>query len=123
MMTQQIDPIQIVNLPQAERDKALSEIFQSLMSLDENTVVKMMTGVLNVLASKATDEEYEKWCESGARVISTYDDNVIKAIIQLRAKAVSNLPKNLAERDAEIMNKVLQNLNYSIREKIMRNMK
>jgi len=122
-MSQQLDPIQIARLPYTQRNDVLSKIFQMLLTLDENTVVKTLTDVLNVLASKATDEEYKNWCESGGRIISMYDDNVIKAILKLRAKAVSNLPKNLAERDAKIMNEVLQSLDPSVREKIMKNMK
>jgi len=122
-MSQQVDPIQIARLPYTQRNETLSKILQFLLTLDENTIVKTLTDVLNVLASKATDEEYKNWCDSMLRLVSMYNDNVVKAVIQLRAKAVSNLPKNLAERDGKIIDEVIKNLDPSVREKLMKNMK
>ncbi|BAB67342.1 MULTISPECIES: hypothetical protein [Sulfurisphaera] len=122
-MSQQFNPIEVAKLPYTKRNEILNSTLQFLLSLDENTIVKTLTDVLTVLASKATDEEYKNWCDSMLRLVSMYDDKVIKAIVTLRMKAVSNLPKNLAERDSKILNEVLSNLDPSVKEKIIRNIK
>lgn len=122
-MSQQFNPIEVAKLPYTKRNEILNSTLQFLLSLDENTIVKTLTDVLTVLASKATDEEYKNWCDSMLRLVSMYDDKVIKAIVTLRMKAISNLPKNLVERDSKILNEVLSNLDPSVKEKIIRNIK
>ncbi|BFH72646.1 hypothetical protein SJAV_05900 [Sulfurisphaera javensis] len=122
-MSQQFNPLDIARLPYTKRNEILNQTLQFLLTLDEQTIVKTLTDVLTVLASKATDEEYKNWCDSMLRLVSMYDDNVIKAVILLRTKAVSNLPKNLAERDSKILNEVVSSLDSSVKEKILKNMK
>lgn len=122
-MSQGFNPIEVARLPYTKRNEILNSTLQYLLSLDQNTVVKTITDVLNILASKASDEEYKNWCESMLRLLSMYDDSVIKAVISLRMKAVSNLPKNLADRDAKIVNEVINSFDPSVKEKIMRNLK
>lgn len=122
-MSQQFNPIDVARLPYTKRNEILNQTLQYLLTLDQQTLIKLLTDVLTVLASKASDEEYKNWCDSMLRLVSMYDDNVIKNIISLRMKAVSSLSKNLAERDSKILNEVINNLDPYVKEKLVKNMK
>ncbi len=57
------------------------------------------------------------------KILASYPDDVIKAGLALRARAVSSLSRDLQRRDQAIVGRVLQLLDEGSRQKLMRNMK
>jgi uncharacterized protein YecA (UPF0149 family) len=123
MMSQQLDPIQIARLQYTSRASVINQLLQQLLALDPATAENALKSILTALASKATDEEYKNWCEVTIRLLSMYDDSVVRNVLALRMKVASTLPKNLAERDQKIVMEVLNSLDESVKEKILKNLK
>lgn len=116
-----VNPVQIAQLPYTNRLENIQKIIQILLSIDPNTAINAVKDLLNAL-SKASDEDYKNWCEATMRVISMFSDNVVKSILSLRMKAVSEMPKEVQDRDTRIVMEVLNSLDDSVKEKLMRNM-
>ncbi|MFP3163717.1 MAG: hypothetical protein RXQ75_07825 [Acidianus hospitalis] len=116
-----INPVQIAQLPYTNRIDNIQKIIQTLLSMDPKTAESAVKDLLTAL-SKASDEDYKNWCEGTMRVISMFDDSVIKAILSLRMKVVSEMPKEVQDRDSKIVMEVLSSLDESVKEKLMKNM-
>ncbi|AWR93277.1 hypothetical protein [Acidianus brierleyi] len=122
-MSSNLDPVQIAKMPFTERNDAIMHAFNLLLNLDDKSKLEAFKGLLTALGTKAKDEEYINWCDSTLRVLSMYPDDVIKAVLSLRMKAVSELPKELQEKDQKMVTQVLNGLDPSIKEKILKEMK
>ncbi|BDR91188.1 hypothetical protein [Vulcanisaeta souniana] len=122
-MSSQVDPIQIARLPENQREQQIRSILQMLFTLKEDQAFQALRGVIETLAKKATDDEYINWCKTTMRILASYPDEVVKAGLALRSRAVSSLDKNLQSRDQAIVGRVLQLLDEGARQKLMRNMK
>ncbi|MCI2415145.1 MAG: hypothetical protein MPF33_07900 [Candidatus Aramenus sp.] len=118
-----LDPIQIAKMPYTQRNDTIMKVLNTLFTLDDNQKLEAVKGLLTALGAKASDEDYANWCDSMMRVLSMYPDEVVKAVLSLRAKAVQSLPKEVQERDAKVVGQVINSLDASVREKLARNMK
>lgn len=121
-MSSQLDPIAIARLPEDQRRAAISSVLQMLFQMKEEDALNALASVLRTLAEKAKDDEYINWCKTTMSLIASYPDNVVKAALTMRSSAVARLPKNLAERDSQIVKRVLNLLDKATADKLMRNM-
>ncbi|MEL9991262.1 MAG: hypothetical protein QXP98_08275 [Thermoproteus sp.] len=119
----QIDPISIARLPERQREEAIRGILQGLFSMREDQALQALRSVISALAERASDEEYTNWCKTTMKILASYPDEVVKAGLALRARAVASLDKRLADRDAKIVNRVMGLLDDATRQKLMRNLK
>ena len=122
-MSQSLDPIQIARMPFTARNQVIMQVLQVLLHMKPEDAKAAVQQVLQVLTTKATDEEYANWCDSLLRALSQFDVDTIKAVVSLRMQAVSSLGKQQQERDSKILNAVIQSLDQPIREKLMSAMK
>jgi len=123
-MSQALDPIQIARMPYTQRNQAILQVLQVLLHMKPEEAKAAVKQVLEALTTKASDEEYKNWCDSMLRSIGQFEDiDVIKSIISLRMQAVSELSKQQQERDSKILNSVIQSIDPSIRDKLMKAMK
>ncbi|ADN51251.1 hypothetical protein [Vulcanisaeta distributa] len=122
-MSSQVDPIQIARLPENQREQQIRSILQMLFTLKEDQAFQALRGVIETLASRATDDEYINWCKTTMKILASYPDEVVKAGLALRSRVVSSLDKNLQSRDQAIVGRVLQLLDENTRQKLIRNMK
>lgn len=121
-MSTSLDPIAVAKMPEDQRRQVISSVLQMLFQMKEQDALNALTSVLRTLAEKATDEEYINWCKTTMSIIATFPDNVVKAALTLRSKAVSQLPKDLANRDSQIVSRVMSMLDKATSDKLMRNM-
>ncbi|MEZ0319862.1 MAG: hypothetical protein ABWK05_07740 [Pyrobaculum sp.] len=119
----QIDPVSIARLPEKQRKETIRGILQGLFTMGEDQAFRALRSVISALAERASDEEYTNWCKTTMEILASYPDEVVKAGLALRAKVVASLDRKLADRDAEIINKVMGLLDDATRRKLMRNLK
>ncbi|MFP3165306.1 MAG: dehydrogenase [Acidianus sp.] len=100
----------------------MSKLFQQLLQMKDEDKINTLKGLIREMAEKATDEEYLNLCKTNLKLASTLPDDVLKAFIQLRMQASSQLPKDLHDRDMKLLTKALGEVDTQIREKISRNM-
>ena len=74
------------------------------------------------MAEKANDEEYINLCKTNIKLASTLPDNILKAFLKIRLQASAELPKNIHDKDMNMINRALALVEPSIREKILKNM-
>jgi hypothetical protein len=117
------DPIQIARMPFTQRNQTLMQMLPMLLRMKPEEAENVVSQLINVLASKATDQEYKDWCDSMLRALSQYDISIVKAVLNVRMSATSKLPADLRERDSKIVNEVLSQLDEPVRNKIMQAMK
>ncbi|WP_054857542.1 hypothetical protein [Vulcanisaeta sp. JCM 16159] len=122
-MSSQVDPIQIARLPENQREQQIRSILQMLFTLKEDQAFQALRSVIETLARRASDEEYINWCKTTMKILASFPDDVVKAGLALRTKAVSSLSRDLQNRDQAIVGRVLQLLDEGSRQKLMRNMK
>mgnify|MGYP001773087720 CR=1 FL=1 len=122
-MSQSLDPIQIARMPFTARNQAVMQLLQTLIHMKPEDAKAVLQQLLQIMTTKATDEEYMNLCESIIRALSQFDVDTIKAVVSLRMQAVSSLSKQQQERDSKILNAVIQSLDQPIREKLMSAMK
>jgi len=79
--------------------------------------------IADALATRATDNEYRAWCDSMMRIVSSFDIPTIKAVLQIRSKALSRLPKEKADKLNRITQEAIASLDESVRNKLMAAMK
>ncbi len=94
-----------------------------LFTLKEDQAFQALRSVIETLARRASDEEYINWCKTTMKILASFPDDVVKAGLALRTKAVSSLSRDLQNRDQAIVGRVLQLLDEGSRQKLMRNMK
>ncbi|BDC18500.1 hypothetical protein [Acidianus sp. HS-5] len=116
-----VNPVQVAKLPYTDRLDNIQKIIQALLSMDEKTAEGAVKELLTAL-SKASDEDYKNWCEGTMRVISMFDDSIVKSVLSLRMKVVSEMPKEVQQRDSKMVMEVLNSLDETVKEKIMKDM-
>ncbi|MCI2415190.1 MAG: dehydrogenase [Candidatus Aramenus sp.] len=117
------DLIQVSRLNDKEREEVMSKLFSQLMSMDERQKVEAMREMIKYMAEKATDEEYLNLCRTNIKLASGLQDNVLSSFLKVRMQAVSQLPKELRDRDQRLLATALQSLDEKTREKMMKAMK
>ncbi|WP_069807264.1 hypothetical protein [Vulcanisaeta thermophila] len=122
-MSSQLDPISIARLPEKQREETIRGILQSLFTMKEDQAFQALRSVISTLAERATDEEYINWCRTTMTILASYPDDVVRAGLALRSRVVASLDKRLADRDAQIINRVMGLLDEGTRQKLLRNMK
>ncbi len=118
-----MDPISIARLPEKQREETIRGILQSLFTMKEDQAFQALRSVISTLAERATDEEYINWCRTTMTILASYPDDVVRAGLALRSRVVASLDKRLADRDAQIINRVMGLLDEGTRQKLLRNMK
>jgi hypothetical protein len=113
----------VSRLNDKEREEVMSKLFSQLMSMDERQKVEAMREMIKYMAEKATDEEYLNLCRTNIKLASGLQDNVLSSFLKVRMQAVSQLPKELRDRDQRLLATALQSLDEKTREKMMKAMK
>jgi len=117
------DPVQIARMPYTQRNQTLMQILPMLLRMKPEEAENVIYQIADAMATRATDDENRNFCESMMRVISSFDIPTIKAVLQVRSKALSRLPKDKADRVNRITQETIAGLDESVRNKLMAAMK
>jgi len=117
------DPVQIARMPYTQRNQTLMQILPMLLRMKPEEAENVIYQIADAMATRATDDENRNFCESMMRVISSFDIPTIKAVLQVRSKALSRLPKEKADRVNRITQETIASLDESVRNKLMAAMK
>ncbi|AEB95174.1 hypothetical protein [Metallosphaera cuprina] len=121
-MAGQIDVVQIARLSERERESTMRSLFQQLLALNDDQKLSTLKGLVKEMGEKANDEEYINLCKTNMKLASTLSDDMLKVFLKIRLQASAELPKNIHDRDMNMINRALALVEPSIREKIQRNM-
>jgi len=117
------DPVQIARMPYTQRNQTLMQILPMLLRMKPEEAENVIYQIADAMATRATDDENRNFCESMMRVVSSFDIPTIKAVLQVRSKALSRLPKEKADRVNRITQETIAGLDESVRNKLMAAMK
>ena len=117
-----INPIEVARLSENQREQIIRGALQALMGMSQDQAFQTLRSIISTLASQATDQEYVNWCLTTMRVLASFPDEAVRAGLALRARVVASLDKRLADRDRDIVNRVMGMLDEATRQKLMRNM-
>jgi len=117
------DPVEIARMPYTQRNQTLMQILPMLLRMKPEEAENVIYQIADAMATRATDDENRNFCESMMRVVSSFDIPTIKAVLQIRSKALSRLPKEKADRVNRITQETIAGLDESVRNKLMAAMK
>jgi len=110
-------------MPYTQRNQTLMQILPMLLRMKPEEAENVIYQIADAMATRATDDENRNFCESMMRVVSSFDIPTIKAVLQVRSKALSRLPKEKADRVNRITQETIASLDESVRNKLMAAMK
>lgn len=95
-----LDIIQIADLKDEQRAAQMGKLFGALWSQPEEQRISGLRGMLEEMASKASDHQYLRLCATNLSIAATLGDAELRQFLADRSKATEGLPTELRERCA-----------------------
>ncbi|MCY0880533.1 MAG: dehydrogenase, partial [Firmicutes bacterium] len=100
----------------------MEALFDQLWPLPESAQVETFRSLIEVMAQKATDQQYIQLCETNQSLAAALPSQELRRFLDARAKATAMLPKALVDRDAQLMKKALTQAPASVQKILMQAM-